>query len=347
MKGCYRAFGLCPRCASPAWLRLRRLRESRWNDGIAAEGYQRKADERPFVDFNAVSAGYFQTLRIPLLQGRDFRAEDNPPFSETPDPSMRPHNDDERLPPPAPVAIVNQAMARKYFPHQNAVGKHFSRGDKFNLANSFEIIGVVKDANYFNIREAVETMIYVPVWRLSANAVTLCVRANGSPEVLPNAIRQEVAGLDRAIPVLQTLTLEDQFDNTISQERTVTSLSSFFGGLAVLLAALGLYGVMAHSVTRRYREIGIRMALGAKSGTVLWLVLRDTAWMIGIGALIGLPAAFALTRLVQSFLYGLTPQDPLSIVLATVGLILVTGLAGYIPARRATLVDPMIALRYE
>jgi len=115
----------------------------------------------------------------------------------------------------------------------------------------------------------------------------------------------------------------------------------------VLLAAIGLYGVMAHAVTRRYREIGIRMALGAKSGSVLWLVLRDTALMIGIGACIGLPAALALTRLVSSFLYGLTPQDPLSIVLATLGLIVVTAVAGYIPARRATHVDPMIALRYE
>jgi ABC-type antimicrobial peptide transport system permease subunit len=115
----------------------------------------------------------------------------------------------------------------------------------------------------------------------------------------------------------------------------------------VMLAAMGLYGVMAYSVTRRYREIGIRMALGAQPGRVLWLVLRDTAWMIGIGALIGLPVAFALTRLVESFLYGLTPQDPLSITLATIGLIAVTGLAGYLPAHRATHVDPLIALRHE
>ena len=127
----------------------------------------------------------------------------------------------------------------------------------------------------------------------------------------------------------------------------MTTLCGFFGSLAVLLAAIGLYGVMAHSVARRYREIGIRMALGAESGSVLWLVLRDTAWMIAIGACIGLPAALASTRLVSSFLYGLTPQDPLSIVLATAGLIVVTALAGYIPARRATRVDPMVALRYE
>jgi predicted permease len=323
------------------------LSGSRWNGGVAVEGYERKADEKPWVDFNSVSTGFFDTLRIPLLEGRDFRDEDNPAFSQPPDIVLKPGFDEEKLPPPAPVAIVNEAMARKYFPHQNAIGKHFSRGDKFDLAKSFEIIGVVKDANYFNVREAVESMIYVPVWRFIASGNLLCVRSTGRPEVLSNAIRREAASLDPGVPVLQTLTLEDQFDNTISQERTVTSLSSFFGALAVLLAAIGLYGVMAHSVTQRYREIGIRMALGAQRKRVLWLVLRDTAWMIGIGALIGLPTAFGVTRLVQSFLYGLTAQDPLSIALATAGLIVVTGIAGYIPARRATLVDPMIALRYD
>ena len=206
---------------------------------------------------------------------------------------------------------------------------------------------MVKDAKYFNLRQPVESMIYVPVWRFGSGSNTLCLRSSGKPSELAAAVRREVAGIDAAIPVLHTLTLEEQYDNTISQERTVASLCGFFGGLAVLLAAIGLYGVMAHSVMRRYREIGIRIALGAKSGSVLWLVLRDTALMIGIGACIGLPAAFALTRLVSSFLYGLTPQDPLSIVMATGALIVVTAVAGYIPARRATRVDPLIALRYE
>ena len=173
------------------------------------------------------------------------------------------------------------------------------------------------------------------------------MRTVGPPEQLNETIRREVANLDPSIPVLKTLTMEQQFDNQISAERVVTTLCGFFGILAVLLAAIGLYGVMAHSVTRRYREIGIRMALGAERRNVLWLVLRETAWMIGIGAVIGLPAAFALTRLVSSFLFGLTPQDPLSIALATLALVAVTALAGYIPARRATTVDPMIALRYE
>jgi predicted permease len=322
------------------------LSGSRWNSGVSVEGYERKADEKPWVDFNNVSPGFFKSLGIPVMLGREFRAEDNPPF--TLDPKPRPDkNEDNKLGPPPPVAIVNEAFAKHFFPHQNPVGRHFTQGDKFDAAKSFEIVGVVKDAKYFNIRKTVDPMIYVPVWRFGSQSVALCIRSTGRPEQLVASVRHEAANIDPAIPVLQTLTLEEQFDNTISQERVVTTLCGFFGVLAVVLAAIGLYGVMAHSVTRRYREIGIRMALGARSGAVLRLVLLDTVLMIGIGACIGLPTAFALTRFVKSFLYGLTPQDPLSIILATAGLMLVTALAGFIPARRATRVDPMVALRYE
>jgi predicted permease len=323
------------------------LAGSRWNTSITVEGYTRRADEKPWIDMNAVSTGYFATMGTPILAGRDFRSQDNPAFSPDPKPPTKGSRDTEPLPPPPPVAIVNQAFANQFFPHQSALGRHFSQDEKFDMAKSFEIVGVVKDANYFDIRKQVEPMIYVPIWRFGANGATICIRTSGRPESAANAVRREMTNVDSAVPILQTTTLEDQFDNTIAQERTVSTLSGFFGSLAVLLAAMGLYGVMAYSVTRRYREIGIRMALGAQPGGVLWLVLRDTAWMIGIGALIGLPVAFALTRLVESFLYGLTPQDPLSIALATIGLIAVTGLAGYLPAHRATHVDPLIALRHE
>jgi ABC-type antimicrobial peptide transport system permease subunit len=215
------------------------------------------------------------------------------------------------------------------------------------MEESYEIIGVVKDAKYFGIREATESMIYVPAWRDGAGGRTLCLRTTGRPERVVAAVRREAAALDPAIPVLQTLTLADQFDNNIAQERMLTTLGGFFGALALLLAAVGLYGVMAHAVARRVREIGIRMALGARAAEVLWLILRETLLMVGIGALIGIPAALALTRLLETFLYGLTPQDPLSIAASTIILIAITALAGYIPARRATRVDPMIALRYE
>jgi predicted permease len=323
------------------------LAGSRWNNGVTVQGYQRRPDESPSVDFNAVSPRYFETMGIPLLAGRAFTGLDNPAFTPDPPPTRRPDPDHEKMGPPPPVAIINEAMARHFFPRESPIGKRFSRGDTFQLENSFEIVGMVKDAKYFGLREAVEPMIYIPEWRDGAGAHTLCLRSTADPERLIGFVRREAAGIDPAIPVRQALTLEDQFDGTIAQERMVTTLCGFFGTLALLLAAIGLYGVMAHSVSRRVREIGIRMALGARPDEVLWLVLRETAWMIGLGALIGLPAAFALTRLVASFLFGLTPQDPWSIAGSTLVLFAITALAGYIPARRATKVDPMVALRYE
>jgi predicted permease len=319
------------------------LSNSRWNQDVAIQGYQWKPDEKPYIDFNAVSPRFFETLGIPIIAGRDFREQDSP--AVTPDPKPKPDPADKAKGPR--VVIINESMAKRFFSRQSPLGARLCRDQKFKMEESYEIIGVVKDAKYFGIREATESMIYVPVWRDGAGGRTLCLRTTGRPERVVAAVRREAAALDPAIPVLQTLTLADQFDNNIAQERMLTTLGGFFGALALLLAAVGLYGVMAHAVARRVREIGIRMALGARGGEVLWLILRETLLMVGIGALIGIPAALALTRLLATFLYGLTPQDPLSIAASTVILIAITALAGYIPARRATRVDPMIALRYE
>jgi predicted permease len=317
----------------------------RWNGGISVAGYQPKPMERMVVDFNAVGPGYFETMGIPIVLGRDFTEQDNPAF--TPDPPQKPERQPQELGPPPPVAIINEAMAQRFFPGESPVGKRFSRDDRYQAAGSFEIVGVVKNANYFGLRKKVEAMAYVPSWRDGSNSMTLAVRSRLDPNRMVPAIRREVSNLDAAIPVLQTLSLEEQYDNHISQERMVATLCGFFGGLALLLAAVGLYGVMAQSVARRVREIGIRMALGARQGEVLWLVLRESAVVIGLGALVGLPAAFWLTRLVKTFLFGLTEQDPWSIAGSTLLLLAVTALAGYVPARRATKVDPMVALRYE
>ncbi len=335
-----------PNIRSASLANVTPLSGSQMNNWITAEGYVRPADEKPSVHVNDVSDDYFATLGIPIVAGRDFRPEDNPATS--PDPPVRKADEKEPLlPGPPPVAIVTESFAKKYLAGQNPIGKRFTTGEKFDMARSFEIVGVVKDASYFDLRKNVEPMVYFPVWRFNAYGATLCLRTTGKPELVTNAIRREIAATDPAIPVLDTETLAEQFDDNIANERAISTLCGFFGGLAVVLAAIGLYGVMAYTVTRRYREIGIRMALGAEPGRVLWLVLKDTAWMIGIGAAIGLPAAFGATRLIKSFLYGLTPQDPLSIAVATIALMAVTGLAGYFPARRATRVDPLVALRQE
>jgi predicted permease len=319
------------------------LSNARWNNEISFLDYQWKQGERHVSDMNSVTPRFFETLGIPLIAGRDFTDQDNPTF--TPDPRTAL---DTKLKSQGPrVAIVNESFAKRFFANRSPLGERVGRDKKFKMEESFEIVGVVKDVRYFGLRKDTEPMIYIPIWRDGAGGRTLCLRTTGDAAHVAAAIRREAAALDPAIPITQTLTLSDQLDNSIAQERLLTTLCAFFGVLAVLLAAIGLYGVMAHAVARRVREIGIRMALGAQAGEVRWLILRETALMVGVGALIGLPAAIFTTRLVESFLFGLTPQDPMTIAAATLLLLAVTAIAGYIPARRATRVDPMIALRYE
>ncbi len=323
------------------------LEGSRWNGNISVQGYQFRPDERPIVDLNAVSPQYFETLGIPLLAGRDFRDQDSPPF--VPDPPERFIRGQKPPDPPGPpkVAIINQTMAKHYFGNQNPLGKRFTLDEKFKIDDSFEIIGVVKDTRYFGLREAVEDMAYTPNWRVRAGDRTLCLRGPADTGQLTQAIRREVRSLDSAIPVLNAITMDQQFNNNITQERLIATLVSFFGGLALMLAAVGLYGLMAHTATRRTREIGIRMALGAQRNNVLWLILRDAIVLVALGAVIGIPIAVGVTRFVASFLYGLTARDPLTMAFATAVLLLATVVASFLPARRASKVDPMIALRYE
>jgi predicted permease len=324
------------------------LEGSRWNNDISVQGYQRKPDEKPYVDMNAVSPRYFETLGIPIVMGRDFRDQDNPAF--TPDPPEKPSPGEKPAEPPgspAKVAIVNQAMAKKFFANENPLGKRFSTGDKFKMEDSVEIVGVVRDTHYFGLREAVESMIYFPNWRQGAGDRMLCLRSTADPKQLIEGVRRQVRNLDSAIPVVNAITMNDQVNNNISQERLIATLCTFFGGLALLLAAVGLYGLMAHTATRRTREIGIRMALGAQRTNVLWMILRDGILLVVLGAVVGIPAAFGVTRFVSSFLYGLTARDPATMALATGLLVLVTIIASLLPARRASKVDPMVALRYE
>jgi ABC-type antimicrobial peptide transport system permease subunit len=190
-------------------------------------------------------------------------------------------------------------------------------------------------------------MVYQSLWRPGGNPKQLNIRISGDTYPAVEAVRRAARELDAEIPVLNVRTIEQMIDNNIMQEKLIASLSSFFGAVALLLAAVGLYGVMAHMVTRRRREIGIRMALGAQRGSVMWLVLRDAMLMVVAGAAIGIPIALSITHFAKTFLYGVEARDPISTALSTLVLVSVAGLASYLPARRATKVDPMVALRYE
>jgi predicted permease len=292
--------------------------------GIEAQGYQARPGEEMAVLFNQVAPQFFATFGTPILLGREFTAQD--------------------LPESPKVAIINQGVARRFFGSDNALGKRITLENYKDL----EIVGVVADAKYRNLKEAPPLTAYVPYSQYEQlGQRTLCVRAAGDAGAIVAAIRQEVRNLDPNLPVYNVKTFAEQINDSVGQERLIAMLSSFFGFFALLLASLGLYGVMAYAVTRRTREIGIRMALGAQRASVQWLVLRETMLLALVGTAIGLPAALTATRLTEGLLFNLSATDPLTITLATLSLMLIAVLAGYLPARRAARVDPMVALRHD
>jgi len=326
------------------------LGNSRWNSNVQIEGYVWKKDEPPHIDMNAVTPRYFEAAGIPIALGRDFQHTDNlAVLPNRPDPPPPPGV--ERSDPPGPprVAIVNDAFVRHFLDGQPPLGRRLCIDDKWNPAKTYEIVGVVRDARYFDMRQAVEPMIYVPIYREARDWVggVLCIRTTGDPNNIVETIRRIVPLADAAVSVTDVRTMEDNLNRTLVQERFVATLGGFFGVVALLLAAIGLYGVMSQSVTRRTREIGIRMALGAESFRVLWMVLRDVLVMVLIGAIAGFPAVLALTRFTETLLYGVKPQDPATLAAAALLLLAVTVLAGFLPALRATRVQPIVALRQE
>jgi predicted permease len=304
------------------------LEDNEWDNWVTVEGYATKQDERPDPHMQYCSPGFFKTLKIPVLLGRDFNDRD---IAGAPK-----------------VGIVNQKFAKKYFGSGVAVGRHLGMGIDPGTKLDIEIVGVVGDTKYESMRQEIPEELYIPSEQKSfANGMTVYVRAAGDPARLFNALRTEVRGVDASVPMYDMRTVTDQLEISLLTERLLATLSSVFGCLATLLAALGLYGVMAFMVARRTREIGIRMALGAGRGTVVWMVLRETLTLAGIGVGIGLIGAYAVTRLIQAQLFGVEPTDLLTMAAASLGIAAVTALAGYIPARRATGIDPMNALRWE
>jgi predicted permease len=304
------------------------LENNEWDNWITIEGYSAKQDERPDPHMQYCSPGFFKTLKIRLLAGRDF---------------------DERDDATAPkVAIVNQKFVKRYFGGVDPVGRHVGMGIDPGTKTDIQIVGVVADTKYESMRDDIPYELYIPTDQKGfADGGTVYVRASGDPTYLFNTLRNEVRAVDASVPMYDMRTLDHQMEISLLTERLLSSLSSVFGCLATLLAAIGLYGVMAFMVARRTREIGIRMALGAGQGSVVWMVLRETLTLAGIGVAIGLAGAYGVTRLIQAQLFGVEPTDLLTMAAASLGIAAVTTLAGYIPARRATGIDPMSALRWE
>jgi predicted permease len=296
-----------------------------WDSSMSVEGHEAKDGEDMQAFMNALSPRYFETMKIPLLEGRDFRRLD---------PSRE-----------AKVAIVNRKFAQHFFKEESAIGKHigFGVGPKSKL--NIEIIGVVADSLYEGPREGVRRQVFIPNWgRMSA---TFYARTRSATSSAYNIIRSEVKQLDASMPVYGMKALETQLDETLLTDRLIALLSAGFGFLATLLASIGLYGVMAFVVARRRKELGIRIALGAERGLVLWLVMKEVVILLAIGLAVGVPAAIGLGRYVSSQLYGVAPTDPFIAGSTVVLLAAVSAAAGLIPAHKASRIDPILALRYE
>jgi len=293
------------------------------------EGYESKPDEHPWAGANFVSPGYFKVFGIPLIMGRDFT-----PADTTSSPR---------------VAIVDESFAQLYHRGEMSTGWHFyfppeNPGGK---PEAVEVIGIVRSIRGESLDQSPQRIAYCPNTQVPWQGMTLAVRTGLAPASITKAIRDLVKSLDAHVPVFQVRTIEQQFSSSLGYQHLATALLNGFSALALLLVAVGLYGVLAYSVSLRTREIGVRLALGAKISDVLRLVLQQGLRLVVIGLFLGLLGAFAGTRLIRSQLYGISPLDPLVFGAITVLFVIVAVLAYWLPARRATKVDPLVALRTE
>jgi predicted permease len=296
-----------------------------WMAPLWAAGQEHtRANERDFSG-NRVGADYFKVMGMPIVAGRTFSPRDTENSQH--------------------VAVVNQTLARQVYGAEPALGKHFSLTGR-DLYD-FEIVGVVKDAHYDSLREKPEGMWFLYTEQEPQLAETLVVRTRGNPTLAMPLVRAAVRAEDPNLAIGDLATLSSMVQDSLSREALLAKLAGFFGALALLLAAIGLYGVMTYSVARRTNEIGIRMALGAQPGAVLGMVLRESLVVVVLGLVAGIPAALACGRLVESQLYGLAPNDPITIGGASAALLVVALVSSWLPARRAALLDPLTALREE
>jgi predicted permease len=291
---------------------------------ISVEGYTPRQGERMSSDVTWISSDYFKTLAIPFLAGRDF-------------------SDEDRAGSPK-VAIVNEKLAKYFFGTTDAIGKKIG----LDKTPDITIVGVIKDAQYVDLRSNIRRHFYLPTTQETVlTNLTLHVKTETEPTAVAESLRAELKALDPHLPLYNVKTLATEIDESLVNERLVTWLSSAFGLLATLLTALGLYGVLTFSVARRTREIGIRVALGAQRRDVFKLIMIRGVVLVAIGALVGVGASIAFSRLLESLLFGVKPNNVATLLLVSVGLVAIALVACWIPARRATRVDPLVALRYE
>jgi predicted permease len=314
-----------PGVKSAALLSVPLLHGWEWDSSTSVEGHQAQDGEDMQAFMNSTTPGYFATMGIPILEGRDF--------------DLRDIKDD------AKVAIVNRRFAQHYFGDKSAVGRHLGRGNAPGTKLDIEIVGVVADTLYEGPREGVRKQVFVPNW--GKNSVAFYVRTTMGSASAYGALRNEVRNLDASMPVYEMKTLGAQLDQIVLTERLIALLSAGFGALATLLAVVGLYGVMAFVVAQRTKEMGVRIALGAQRGLVIWLVMKEVLLLLSIGLAIGIPAAIGLGRFVANQLYGVKASDPGIASGAMIALIAAASAAGLIPAHRASRIDPMVALRYD
>jgi len=299
------------------------------SDNISIQGHVDKLGEDISVENILVGPSYAETMGMTLLQGREIGLQDAPGAPK--------------------VAMVNEAFVRAYFPGKSPLGRHFDVG-KPKDTGEYEIVGVLRDAQFHDVKEKIKPMVFPAILQdTSQTALSggVILRTTGDPASMAATVRQAIAEADANLPVTETRTLTNQIASTFDVERVAAELVSFFGGLALLLACVGLYGVVMQGVSRRTNEIGVRMALGARGRDILWMVLRNTITLLVAGLAIGIPVALTATRLVKSQLYGVGAADALSFIIGAVILVSVVIFAGLLPARRAMRVDPMVALRHE
>jgi predicted permease len=317
-------------------------------NAVKVPGYTPPAGTDTSCKMLWVGPRYFEAMGMARLQGRDFGPQDETPVPATSSQPALAKTTQNALPEAPLAAVINQTMARDFFGNENPVGKQFDLVGGSLKGTPHQVIGVVKDAKYSSLRETTRRAFYVSYFQNpGSGSLTFLLRTTGNPVDFGSAVRRTVRELDPRLQVTGLRTMDDLVNESLVQERFVAQLAGFFSLFALLLACIGLYGVMSYAVTRRTSEIGIRMALGARSSDVVRLVMKETTWLVVIGVAIGLSAALATTRLISTLLFGLTPTDPLTIAVAALLMIAVAALAGYFPARRASRVDAMTALRYE